>query len=289
MILILNITYFKIYGLPDPSINVKVLYPYKNSTFTINDNLQVKGTSKYNPDLNCVVSLIINDKKPYTVVTPTGINGTKDFTKWEFVIDKNDTLFNGTNKITAKNHCLNSDSSVFNSVFFNISSATNIVSNQTSNLNGTNANNTATNDLISKASAQPSATNIVSNSDDLIISKNFIPNLTAASNTLCCQNLVSEGQKLPKVSDGLFKKVSADSSLNNTSSASEPAAQGKNVTQNLSREIQMNLDKLSQDNDDEESGHESHKEDDNQESDTGSKTDLDDLHKLRSFLHKELK
>ena len=163
MILILNITYFKIYGLPDPSLKVKIAYPYKNSNFTINDNMLVKGTSKYNPDLNCVVSLIINDKKPYTVVIPKGTNGTKDFTKWEFVIDKKDTLFYGKNKITAKNHCLNSDSSVFNSVFFNISSPSNIVPNQTSNLNGTNANSTATNDLIGKASAQPSASNIVQN------------------------------------------------------------------------------------------------------------------------------
>jgi hypothetical protein len=121
MILILNITYFKIYGISDPYLKVKIVYPYKNSSFTINDNMQVKGTSKYNPDLNCTVSLVINDKKPYTAVVPKGINGTKDFTKWEFVIDKNDTLYNGTNKITAKNYCLKSDSSVFYSVLFNVS------------------------------------------------------------------------------------------------------------------------------------------------------------------------
>src|SRR5678809_179554 len=106
VILILNITYFKIYGVPDPYLKVKIVYPYKNSNFTINDNMQVKGTAKYNPDSNCTVSLIVNDKKPYTAVVPKGTNGTKDFTKWGFVIDKNDTLFNGTNKITAKNYCL---------------------------------------------------------------------------------------------------------------------------------------------------------------------------------------
>ena len=97
-------------------------------------------------------------------------------------------------------------------------------------------------------------------------------------------------QKPPIASDGMVKQVSADSSQNKTASASESPSQGKNVTQNLSREIQMNIDKLSQGNDDDdEFNHESHKEDDNQESDTESKTDLDDLHKLRSFLHKELK
>src|SRR5919107_4490264 len=151
MILILNITYFKIYGIPDPSLKVKIVYPYKNSSFTINDNMQVKGTSKYNPDLDCSVSLIINDKKPYTVVTPKGINGTKDFTKWEFVIDKEDTLFNGTNKITAKNYCSRSNSSVFYSVLFNVFPESGLVPNSTSNLNSTNStNNLTANDPVKK-------------------------------------------------------------------------------------------------------------------------------------------
>src|SRR5919112_1286009 len=298
MILILNMTYFKIYGIPDPSLKVKIVYPYKNSSFTINDNMQVKGTSKYTPDFNCTVSLIINDKKPYTPVIPKGINGTKDFTKWEFVIDKNYTLVNGTNKITAKNYCLKSNSSVFYSVLFNISSKSNIVSNQTSNLNGTSASNTATNEVAKNVTIpspsvsnivsnqtsnlngtsasntatnelaknvtipspsvsnivsnqtsnlngtsasntatnelaknvtipSPSVSNIVAEPEDLKINKNFIPNFTASLNTICCQSLNHEEQKLPKVSDGLLKKVSADSSPDKPITASEAPAKEK--------------------------------------------------------------
>ena len=212
MLLILNITYFKIYGIPDPSLKVKIVYPHKNSSFTINDNMQVKGMSKYNPDLNCTVSLIINDKKPYTAVMPKGINGTKDFTKWEFVIDEKGMLFNGTNKMTAKNYCLKSDSSVFYSVLFNISSKSDIVSNHTSNLNGTSGTNKmATSDLINKASTPPpSKSSIVSNHTSNL-------NGTSGTNKTATSDLINKASTPPPSKSSIVSNHT--SNLNGTSSS----------------------------------------------------------------------
>ena len=92
------------------------------------------------------------------------------------------------------------------------------------------------------------------------------------------------------------------------SSSSESPGQGKKATQNLSQEVQSNINKLSSDDEDDEDDElnpSSNKKDDeddelnqyfdkkddgnNQDSDTSSKTDLNDLHKLKSFLHEELK
>ncbi|MEJ7640623.1 MAG: hypothetical protein WKF36_00345, partial [Candidatus Nitrosocosmicus sp.] len=114
------------FGISDPSFNVKIIHPYKNDTLSSKENILVKGISTYDPSQDCSVSLIVNNKKPYFLVTPKGNNGTSDFTQWEFVIDKNSPkhylIEDGVNKITAKNYCLKTLSSAFYSIFFNLSS-----------------------------------------------------------------------------------------------------------------------------------------------------------------------
>ncbi len=126
MILLINLNYSNSFGIADSSFNVKIINPYKNDTLSNKENIFVKGISTYNSSQDCSVSLIVNNKKPYSLVTPKGNNETGDYTKWEFVIDNNiqkDKLIdNGINKITAKNYCLNPKSSTFYSIFFNRSS-----------------------------------------------------------------------------------------------------------------------------------------------------------------------
>ena len=124
-ILLDNLNYSNSFGISDPSFNVKIIHPYKNDTLTNKENILVNGIASYDSSQDCSVSLIVNNKKPYFLVTPKGNNGTSDFTQWEFVIDKNSTkhkLIDGVNKITAKNYCLKSLSSAFYSIFFNMSS-----------------------------------------------------------------------------------------------------------------------------------------------------------------------
>src|SRR3989337_683301 len=124
-ILLNNFNYSNSFGISDPSFNVKIIHPNKNDTLTSKESILVKGTATYDSGLDCSVSLIVNNKKPYLLVTPKGNNGTNDFTQWEYVIDKNSTkhkLIDGLNKITAKNYCPKSLSSAFYSIFFNLSS-----------------------------------------------------------------------------------------------------------------------------------------------------------------------
>src|SRR5919112_1088544 len=108
-ILLNNLNFSNSFGISDPSFNVKIIPPYKNDTLTNNENILVKGIATYDSSLDCSVSLIVNNKKPYFLVTPKGNNGTSDFTQWEYIIDINSTkhkLIDGMNKITAKNYCL---------------------------------------------------------------------------------------------------------------------------------------------------------------------------------------
>jgi len=124
----------------------------------------------------------------------------------------------------------------------------------------------------------------------------------------------NDEQNPSTASDGLITKVSADTAQNKSSSSpsSSPAGQDKNVTQNLSQEIQSKIEDLSTENEDDKNSHDSHdsnkkdseidvfshdshdsnkKDDDkdNQDTATSPKPDLEDLHKLKSFLYEELK
>ncbi len=174
MILLINLNYSNSFGIADSSFNVKIIHPYKNDTLSNKENILVKGISTYNSSLDCSVSLIVNNKKPYSLVTPKGNNGTGDYTKWEFVIDKNvqkDKLIDGINKITAKNYCLKPMYSAFYSTFFNLSSTMDI-SNQ-GDVKGAH---------IAAANASTSATTITTTPS---------PSSPANAPTkiLCCSNL----------------------------------------------------------------------------------------------------
>jgi len=56
----------------DP-LNVNIIHPEKNQSTKVGSNLEIIGTSGYNPDHICHVSVIINDVKPYQETIPTGL------------------------------------------------------------------------------------------------------------------------------------------------------------------------------------------------------------------------
>lgn len=89
----------------DP-LSVKIIYPEKEHEINIGSNLEITGTSGYNSDLRCHVSVIINDIKPYQEVTPTGTNTKNVYTTWKYIVDPDYTTINrGDNKITARLLC----------------------------------------------------------------------------------------------------------------------------------------------------------------------------------------
>jgi hypothetical protein len=89
----------------DP-LSVKIIYPKKDQSADIGSNLVITGTSGYNPDHTCNVSVIINDVKPYQVASPTGTEIKNDYSTWKYALDPDYTTINeGTNKITSRLLC----------------------------------------------------------------------------------------------------------------------------------------------------------------------------------------
>lgn len=89
----------------DP-LSVKIIQPGRDQNTEIGSNLEITGTSAYNLDYTCHVSVIINDVKPYQKTTPTGTATKNDYSTWKYVVDSDYTTINkGENKITARLLC----------------------------------------------------------------------------------------------------------------------------------------------------------------------------------------
>jgi hypothetical protein len=93
---------------------VKIISPTKNQQVPIGKDVTISGTSIDNLTSSCQVSVIVNSIKPYQPATATGTGGTKDYSKWNFILtSKYTTIKQGpNNKITAKYTCTNNPSVV---------------------------------------------------------------------------------------------------------------------------------------------------------------------------------
>ncbi len=63
------------------------------------------GTGIFGDGTPCLVSVIINNLKPYQNATAYGPNGDHDYSKWRYVLRTLDEIKQGQNKITAKFDC----------------------------------------------------------------------------------------------------------------------------------------------------------------------------------------
>ena len=87
---------------------IKINSPDKGDLVPINSNksLVIYGVSKDNAALDCDVTIIVNNVKPYQNVQPTGIQGNNDYSTWQYTLASNYTSINeGNNKITSKIYC----------------------------------------------------------------------------------------------------------------------------------------------------------------------------------------
>jgi hypothetical protein len=96
---------------------VKIISPTKSQQVPIGKDLTISGTSMYDPTSttdNCQVVVGVNQVKPYQPATATGTGGTKDYSKWNFILtSKYTTIKQGpNNKITSKYTCTNNPSVV---------------------------------------------------------------------------------------------------------------------------------------------------------------------------------
>ena len=85
---------------------VKITSPTKGQQVPIGKDITISGTSLANPNSNCQITVIVNHVKPYQPATAAGPGGSKDYSKWNFVLSsKYTTIHQGQNKITAKYNC----------------------------------------------------------------------------------------------------------------------------------------------------------------------------------------
>ncbi|MGI0022637.1 MAG: hypothetical protein ACRD9Q_07235 [Nitrososphaeraceae archaeon] len=88
------------------AISIKIESPLSNQQVHVGE-LKISGTSSDNSSAQCQVYLDWNNLKPYQLATPTGSNGTSDFSTWSFTYtSKYHLIQTGLNDLTSKITCL---------------------------------------------------------------------------------------------------------------------------------------------------------------------------------------
>ena len=88
------------------AISIKIESPLSNQKVPVGQ-LTISGTSSDNSSAQCQVYLDWNNLKPYQLATPTGSNGSADFSKWSFTYtSKYHLIQTGLNDLTSKITCL---------------------------------------------------------------------------------------------------------------------------------------------------------------------------------------
>jgi len=88
------------------AISIKIESPLGNQQVPVGE-LTISGTSSDNSSSQCQVYLDWNNVKPYQLATPTGSNGSADFSKWSFTYtSKYHLIQTGLNDLTSKITCL---------------------------------------------------------------------------------------------------------------------------------------------------------------------------------------
>jgi hypothetical protein len=82
---------------------VHIVSPEKQEAVPAGSSLTVSGNSDDNPQFNCKVLIIVNDKRPYQETIPVRPG---DYSKWTFVVTPQYTeIQEGINTITSKATC----------------------------------------------------------------------------------------------------------------------------------------------------------------------------------------
>src|ERR1041385_4467381 len=88
------------------AISIKIESPLSIQQVPVGE-LKISGTSSDNSSAQCQVYVDWNNLKPYQLATPTGSNGSADFSKWSFTYTSKYHLIQaGLNDLTSKITCL---------------------------------------------------------------------------------------------------------------------------------------------------------------------------------------
>ena len=101
LVIFTSIEYDSVYG-----ISIKIDSPVSNQQIPVGE-LTITGTSSDNSSAQCQVYVDWNNLKPYQLATPTGSNGTTDFSTWSYTYSsKYHLIQTGLNDLTSKITCL---------------------------------------------------------------------------------------------------------------------------------------------------------------------------------------
>jgi hypothetical protein len=101
LVIFTSIEYDSVYG-----ISIKIDSPVSNQQVPVGE-LTINGTSSDNSSAQCQVYVDWNNLKPYQLATPTGSNGTSDFSTWSYTYSsKYHLIQTGLNDLTSKITCL---------------------------------------------------------------------------------------------------------------------------------------------------------------------------------------
>jgi len=116
------------------AITIKIESPLGNQQVPVGE-LTISGTSSDNSSSQCQVYLDWNNLKPYQLATPTGSNGSADFSKWSFTYtSKYHLIQTGVNDLTSKITCLVPPAGPTVTKWYSINVTGTTTSNQSSNV-----------------------------------------------------------------------------------------------------------------------------------------------------------
>jgi hypothetical protein len=129
LIIFINIGSVSLYA-----ISIKIESPVVNQQVPVGE-LTISGTSSDNSSSQCQVYLDWNNLKPYQLATPTGSNGSADFSKWSFTYtSKYHLIQTGVNDLTSKITCLVPPAGPTVTKWYSINVTGTTTSNQSSNV-----------------------------------------------------------------------------------------------------------------------------------------------------------
>ena len=101
VLIIIGISFANIYA-----ISIAIVSPLPDQDVPTGE-LAIFGTSSDNSTSACQVYLDWNNLKPFQLATPTGVNGSNDFSTWNFTYtSKYHLIQGGPNELTSKIICL---------------------------------------------------------------------------------------------------------------------------------------------------------------------------------------
>jgi len=164
-----NIGSVDVYG-----ISIKIDSPLGNQQVPVGE-LTISGTSTDNSTSQCQVYVDWNNLKPYQLATPTGSNGSSDFSTWNFTYtSKYHLIQTGLNDLTSKITCLVPPTGPTVTKWYSINITGTTSPNQSSNVElplPTANNNASTSDVQTSSSQTetPIDTTNASNSDKITL------------------------------------------------------------------------------------------------------------------------